>query len=177
MNWQDTLTQSALNLFRSLDDTRQGLLPALRREAGYRVLNGLLGRVIPFTARNGLRITALRPGFIEAQLALRGNHNHFGSMYAGALFMLAEIPGGAITLLDLGERTYPILREMQMTYLQPARSDVHIRFTLSDAERQRLVDALRKQDRVEFSLNGELYDAEDRLVARSHAVYQLRRKA
>jgi acyl-coenzyme A thioesterase PaaI-like protein len=56
---------------------------------------------------------------------LAGNQNHLGSMYAGALFSLAQIPGGALfmTRFDV-TRFYPLGKDMQLHLRRPA--SVHI---------------------------------------------------
>ena len=50
---------------------------------------------IDFVKRSGLKAEVLEPGRVCLRMPLQGNQNHIGSMYAGALFTLAEIPGGA----------------------------------------------------------------------------------
>ena len=53
---------------------------------------------IAFVKRMNLKAEVLEPGFVRLRVPLAGNENHIGSMYAGALFTLAEIPGGALFL-------------------------------------------------------------------------------
>ncbi len=44
-----------------------------------------------FVERSGIEAVELEPRHIKLKMPLKGNENHFGSMYAGALFTLAEI--------------------------------------------------------------------------------------
>lgn len=56
-----------------------------------------------------------------------GNENHIGSMYAGALFTLAEIPGGALFLTSFDSaRFYPIVKEMTLRFRRPAKGDIRV---------------------------------------------------
>ncbi len=85
---------------------------------------------IPFAPRNHFSVEELRPGYVKARVRLKGNKNHFGNLYAGAYFLVAEIPGGVLTLFDLGPAYTPILKEMTLEFLQPANSDVTVEFEL-----------------------------------------------
>ena len=76
---------------------------------------------IAFVKRSGLKAEVLEPGFVRLYMPLHGNQNHIGSMYAGALFTLAEIPGGALFLTSFdAQRFYPIIREMNLRFRRPA---------------------------------------------------------
>lgn len=148
----------------------------LRRTSGYAAVNRIIGLSIPFAPRNGFSVEEVGPGYVRATIRLKGNKNHFGSLYAGAYFLVAEIPGGVLTLFDLGPSYIPILKEMTLQFLQPANSDVTVEFSLA-AE---TVDAIRAEadltGRAAFSLEGQLYDAEGNHVATSIAHYRVRKK-
>ncbi len=74
----------------------------LRKTSGYAAVNRIIGLSIPCAPRNRFSVEEIRPGFVKARIRLKGNKNHFGSLYAGAYFLVAEIPGGVLTLFDLG---------------------------------------------------------------------------
>ena len=105
----------------------------LRKTSGYAAVNRIIGLSIPFAPRNRFSVEEIRPGFVKARIRLKGNKNHFGSLYAGAYFLVAEIPGGVLTLFDLGPAYTPILKEMTLQFLQPANSDVFVEFSLDAA--------------------------------------------
>ena len=66
---------------------------------------------IAFVRRMGLKAVTLEPGHVKLLVPLAGNENHIGTMYAGALFTLAEIPGGALFITSFDTRRfYPIIR-------------------------------------------------------------------
>ena len=71
----------------------------------------LVEKKIAFVERMGLKVLELMPGSVKLMAPLRGNENHIGSMYAGALFTLAEIPGGALILATFDPtRCYPLIK-------------------------------------------------------------------
>jgi len=148
----------------------------LRRTSGYVAINRMIGLAIPFAPRNGFRVIELRPGFVKASIPLKGNKNHFGSLYAGAFFLVAEIPGGVLTILDVGPAYTPILKEMTLQFLQPANSDVVVEFALDP----QAVDAIKAEadetGRAAFELQGLMYDKDGNHVATSIGHYRVRKK-
>lgn len=148
----------------------------LRKTSSYAAVNRIIGLSIPFAPRNGFRVVELRPGFVKALIPLKGNKNHFGSLYAGAYFLVAEIPGGVLTLFDLGPSYTPILKEMTLKFLQPANSDVVVEFSLD----QETVDAIQAEadetGKAAFELEGLMYDQDGTHVATSIGHYRVRKK-
>ena len=58
------------------------------------------------------------------RVPIEGNANHFGTMYAGALFAIAELPGGLIPLCAWTGRIHADRDRLQVRFLAPARTDV-----------------------------------------------------
>ena len=148
----------------------------LKKTGSYAAVNRIIGMAIPFAPRNHFSVEELRPGYVKARVRLKGNKNHFGSLYAGAYFLVAEIPGGVLTLFDLGPAYTPILKEMTLEFLQPANSDVTVEFELpTEAVAAILADA-DATGRAKFTLEGILRDEEGNHVATSIAHYRVRKK-
>ncbi|WP_111496198.1 DUF4442 domain-containing protein [Marinobacter bohaiensis] len=151
-------------------------LTRLQREGGFRLVNRLVGMAIPFAPRNRFRVEEVRPGYVRASIAIKGNRNHFGSLYAGAYFLVAEIPGGVLTLFDLGPDYVPILKEMTLEFLEPANSDVTIELHMDGKTRERIRQEADETGRAAFTLEGIMRDRTGSDVARSLAQYRLRKK-
>lgn len=147
-----------------------------RKKGGYAALNRVIGLSIPFATRNGFSVEEVSPGHVRASIPLKGNKNHFGSMYAGAYFLVAEIPGGVLALFDLGPAYTPILKEMTLQFLKAANSDVTVEFRIGSEALEAIKAEADVTGRAAFSLEGQLYDAEGDLVATSVAHYRVRRK-
>jgi len=130
---------------------------------------------IAFVKRTGLKAEVLEPGHVRLRMPLKGNENHLHNMYAGALFTVAELPGGVLMLTSFdARRFYPILKEAGLRFRRPATSDITVDAYLSEAEIARIGEEATHQGKAEFTLDLELKDAEGTVVAESHAVYQLR---
>jgi len=178
MAWIDNVI-GATGQWVSGSDSDAGLgspLKWLRKTSGYAAVNRIIGLSIPFAPRNGFRVVKLKPGYVKAHIPLKGNKNHFGSLYAGAYFLVAEIPGGVLTLFDLGPAYTPILKEMTLQFLQPANSDVVVEFSLDKQKVEAIKTEADESGRAAFELEGLMYDQEGNHVATSVAHYRVRKK-
>lgn len=147
-----------------------------KRLGAYAALNRLVGVAVPFARRNYFEVQELRRGHVRARIPLKGNRNHIGTLYAGAMFVLAEIPGGVLMLFEMGPGFVPILKELTMSYVKTAKSDVTVEFVMPPEDIERIRHAVEADGKAEFKLEGELRDVEGEIVARSSALYQVRRK-
>ncbi|MGH8531042.1 MAG: YiiD C-terminal domain-containing protein [Nevskiales bacterium] len=130
---------------------------------------------IKFVANSGLRVVELRRGYVKCLMPFAGNGNHIGTMYAGSLFTVAEIPGGALFLSSFDVTRYvPIVKEMTMRFLKPAKGDVTVEIALDDVRIAAIAAEADEKGKAEFVLDGELKTADGTVVAMSHGVYQLR---
>lgn len=131
---------------------------------------------IEFVQRSGLKAEILSQGHVRLRMPLAGNTNHIGSMYAGALFTLAEIPGGAlfVTSFDV-KRFFPIIKEMNLRFRRPATSDIFVEAKLSQEQIDVLQEEAQRLGKADYALNLELTDETGEIVALSYGQYQLRR--
>lgn len=130
---------------------------------------------IAFVKRCGLKAEVLEPGHVRLCMPLAGNENHIGSMYAGALFTLAEIPGGALFLTSFdSQRFFPIVKEMNLRFRRPATGDIRVEARLAAEHIERLQNEAECRGKAEYVLDLQLTDASGEIVAESRGLYQLR---
>lgn len=131
---------------------------------------------IPVAHRMGVTIVEVRPGHVVGEVPVDGNTNHIGTMYAGVLFTVAEILGGAISLasFDSGE-FYPIVKDLQIRFRRPARTTVRAIASLDDAAIAAATSEAAANGKADFVLEAELTDTEGVVVATTRGIYQLRR--
>ena len=131
---------------------------------------------IAFVKRMNLKAEVLEPGFVRLRVPLAGNENHIGSMYAGALFTLAEIPGGALFLTSFdASKFYPIVKEMNLRFRRPATGDIVVEARLGTEEIERLQGEAQANGKAEYVLELQLTDGSGEVVALSRGIYQLRK--
>ena len=132
---------------------------------------------ISFVRRTGVKVVELESGRVVCRMPLKGNVNHIKTMYAGALFTLAEFPGGPLMLATFGiKRFIPIVTSLDLEFVKAAKTDVTVELRLEPTEIERIERETLDEGKSEFVLNGELKDLEGNVVARSRAVYQMRPK-
>ena len=137
--------------------------------------NGVLGQLIPVAASMGVEFTAVRRGFVQATVPFEGNANHFGVVYAGVIFTVAEVLGGALHLATFDASThYPLVKSVQIDFLAPGTSRLTATASLPDAELERMAAAAATGAKVPFVLEAEVVGADGVLVARTRGDYQLR---
>lgn len=138
-------------------------------------LRPLIEQGFPFIERMGVRLDAVRPGYCRMTVPIEGNGNHIGTMYAGALFTLAELPGGAIFLATFDATAYyPVVKGVDIRFLKPATTDITVEVSIERAEVDRIQAAAGEAGKADYSWTCELIDAAGVVVARSSNEYQLR---
>ncbi len=138
-------------------------------------MQAFIEKPFAFVERIGLKAPVLERGRVRLALPLEGNGNHIGSMYAGALFTLAEIPGGALYLTSFDtDRFYPVVKEMTIRFLKPVITDATVEIRLDEAAIARIEDEAAARGKADYVLEGEIRDAAGQVVATSRGVYQLR---
>lgn len=130
---------------------------------------------IPFAGRTGVKVLTMEPGYVKMMMPLEPNLNHVGTMYAGALFTLAELPGGAIFLTTFdASRFYPLVKGMEIKFVKPASTDVTVEVRLEPDEAAKIQATADEVGKADYDWTCELKDANGQVVCVSSNRYQLR---
>ena len=125
--------------------------------------------------RTGIRVVGLRDRYAKLLMPIEGNVNHVGMMYAGSLFTLGEIAGGAIHVVSFDvTRLVPIVKEIQIRFRRPAMTDVTMEVELSEEEASRIQTEALKEGKADYQLNLELEDASGEVVSIVSGTWQVR---
>jgi acyl-coenzyme A thioesterase PaaI-like protein len=139
------------------------------------MLNAGLEQLIPRAHQMGVRFAELRPGFVRAEVPFEGNGNHFGVIYAGVIFTVAEVLGGAIHFATFDASThYPLVRSLTIDFLAPGTSRLSASASLDHGEVARIRAAATPDAKVAFVLEAEVLGEDGTVVARTRGDYQLR---
>ena len=134
----------------------------------------LVQAAVPALGRSGLTVDEIGPGHVRLRLPLEGNSNHLGTMYAGALFAIAELPGGLLPLTVLAGGLAPIVTEVTIEFVRPARGPVFLTASMDPVQIQALAEVALATGRAEFVLHLQVTDEDGQVVAVSRGTYQLR---
>jgi len=162
-----------------LDDGAVGGLCALEDDRNYTGRMDpkfMIEQGIPFAGRTEVKVLVLEPGYVKMVMPLQPNLNHVGTMYAGALFTLAELPGGAIFLSTFdASHFYPLIKGMDIKFLKPAATDITVEVRLDPEEASKIQETANEVGKADYDWECELKDANGQVVAVSSNRYQLRR--
>lgn len=137
--------------------------------------NARLESSIPVAWNMGVRFLEVRSGLVRAQVPFEGNGNHFGVIYAGVTFTVAETLGGALHLATFDARThYPLVKSMTIDFLKPGTGTLTATTSLSEDEIARITAAAAPDAKIDFELVAEVSNAEGVVVARTRGDYQIR---
>ncbi|MDT4892887.1 MAG: hypothetical protein QOE97_1922 [Pseudonocardiales bacterium] len=138
-------------------------------------LNSALPHLVPRAAEMGVRFVELRPGYVCARLPFEGNGNHVGTVYAGVIFTLAELLGGAMHLATFDATThYPLVRSMTIDFLSPGRGPLTASAALPDDVIATTRAAVAGGNKAAMPLAATVVSDDGVVVARTHGDYQLR---
>lgn len=139
------------------------------------MMNAALEALIPRAHQMGVDFVEMRPGFVRAEVPFEGNGNHFGVVYAGVIFTVAEVLGGAIHFATFDVSThYPLVKRLEIDFIAPGRNRLSASASLSDHEVARIKAAAAPDVKVPFVLEAEVVGEDGVVVARTRGDYQLR---
>ena len=122
-----------------------------------------------------MRVVDARRGYATATVPLEGNENHFGVIYAGVQFTVAEILGGIIALSTFDSAKYfPLVKNVDIKFVGMARSELRAQASLDDETIARVEAEAAKRGKADFTLDAVVTDADGQTVATTRGLYQLR---
>jgi acyl-coenzyme A thioesterase PaaI-like protein len=143
--------------------------------AALEMMNTALEHLVPRAHQMGVQFVEMRPGYARAEVAFEGNGNHFGVVYAGVIFTLAEVLGGAIHFATFDVAThYPLVKRVEIDFVAPGRSRLSASAQLSTDEVARIKAEALPDAKVAFVLEAEVVGEDGTVVARTRGDYQLR---
>ncbi|HEY2298877.1 MAG TPA: YiiD C-terminal domain-containing protein [Jatrophihabitans sp.] len=137
--------------------------------------NAALEQLIPRAHQMGVRFVEMRPGYVRAELPFEGNANHFGTVYAGVIFTLAEVLGGAMHWVSFdGATHYPLVRAVSIDFVAPGRGPLSASATLDEATIARVRAEAGTDRKARFELGASVVGEDGTLVATTVGDYQVR---
>jgi acyl-coenzyme A thioesterase PaaI-like protein len=139
------------------------------------MMNDAMATTIPAADKLGVKAVEARRGFAAATVPLEGNGNHFGVVYAGVEFTVAEILGGIIAIASFdAAKYYPLVKKLDIEFTAAARSDLRAEASLDEDELRRIETEAAEKGKADFMLDAVVRDEAGQTVAVTHGLYQLR---
>lgn len=133
-------------------------------------------QLIPLFDYMGLEVLEAGDGRAAARIPSGPNGNHFGVIYAGALYSVAEMLGGIIGTTSIAlDGFIPIVKDMQIRFLRPATTAVTAATSITPDELERVKAEALETGKAEYVLTTDVIDENGVVVASTSATYQVRR--
>lgn len=135
----------------------------------------LIHTTVPFVARAGIRVDEVAPGHCVLSMDPEPNSNHFGAIYAGAIYTLGEVPGGVLFFATFdAERFFPLVKASQIRFRAPGRGRLTVEARVTAEEVARLEAEAAEHGRAEWELHLPITDEDGTVVAEMTSQYQMR---
>jgi thioesterase domain-containing protein len=138
-------------------------------------MNAALESTIPIAGQMGVRVAEVRRGFAATTVPVEGNGNHFGVIYAGVQFTVAEVLGGIIALSTFDTTKYfPLVKNVDIKFVSMARSELRAEAALDDETIARIEAEAAERGKADFTMEAVVTDTDGKTVATTRGLYQLR---
>ena len=130
---------------------------------------------IPLAKFVEAEVVELERGYVKMRIPFAPNINHIGIMYADSLFTIGELPGGALffSAFDVS-KCYPIVTEMNIKFLKPAKTAVTVESRISEEEIERITREVEENGKSVYILEQEIKDEDGVVCAVTTGRYQAR---
>jgi len=130
---------------------------------------------IGFVERTGMVIEEVEQGRCVLSMPEEPNINHFGTVYAGAIYTLGEVPGGILFFATFDvERFFPLVKSSQIRYRRPARGRLSVEASIDPDEVERLQAEAEQHGKADYELELAITDETGKVVATMTSQYQMR---
>jgi len=137
----------------------------------------IIEKTIPIVEKMGVKVVLFKPNRAKLMLPLALNINHIGCIYAGSLFTLGEMAGGAIFHASFDSSIFfPIVKQLSIRFRKMALTDVTVEVILPEDEADRLKTAAKADGKADFDLSLEIKDANDEVCSILNGTWQIRKK-
>ena len=139
------------------------------------MMNGAMEQMIPPAHKMGITVIEAARGHAVASVPMAGNGNHFGVVYAGVQFTVAEILGGVVALATFDPaKYYPLVKNVDIKFTGMARTDLRAETSLDEDEIARVGAEVAEKGKADFILDAVVKDDAGQTVSVTHGLYQLR---
>jgi acyl-coenzyme A thioesterase PaaI-like protein len=139
------------------------------------MMNAGMATTIPIAEQMGVKVLEARRGFAAASVPAEGNGNHFGVIYAGVQFTVAEILGGIIALSSFDASKYfPLVKNLDIAFVGMATTALRAEAKMDDETIARVETEAAAQGKSDYTLEAVVTDAAGVVVATTRGLYQLR---
>jgi acyl-coenzyme A thioesterase PaaI-like protein len=125
--------------------------------------------------KTGLKVVDLEGNKAKLMIPIEGNANHVGIMYAGVLFTIGEVAGGAAYAASIDIYKYFIVvKSINIQFRKPAFTDVYVVSGMDPAKVAVIEKEASEKGKADYDLAITLTDDSGNMVAELQGIWQLR---
>jgi thioesterase domain-containing protein len=131
---------------------------------------------IKIVEKMGIKVVDIRDRYVKMVLPREPNLNHVGTIYAGSLFALGEIVGGAIFLASFDHANfYPIVKELTIRFKRPGTSDMTVEAALTEKEVKKIQKEACEYGKADWGMNLEIKNESGDVCCLVNGIWQMRK--
>ena len=103
---------------------------------GGKLLNLLMGRMIPFVGTSGLEILEMTENRLVVRIENRRKiRNHIGQVHAAAMILLGETASGLLVGMNVSDECLPLIKEMNSKFIKRSQGAMTATATIRPEDR------------------------------------------
>jgi thioesterase domain-containing protein len=131
---------------------------------------------IEIVGKMGIKVADIRNQYVKLLLPMKPNLNHIGTIYAGSLFALGEIVGGAIFLASFDyTKFYPVVKELTIRFKRPGTSDMTVEAALTDKEVKEMQKTAEEYGKADWNMSLEIKNESGEVCCLVNGIWQMRK--
>jgi thioesterase domain-containing protein len=124
---------------------------------------------IEWVAKSGIRPELIEERHVRMVMPVAGHLNHVNTMYAGSIFVLAEMSAGALFFAAYGTDDFaPVVRKADIQYTRPALGDICVDARLTKEEADAKLAPVLERGRGDLFLEVVVRDLDGNECARAN---------
>jgi len=143
-----------------------------------KMLNLLLGRLIPFNRPHGVNIHEIGKEYVKTTAPYKHkNLNHIKGVHACCIATVAEFSSGLLFLSRLNPARYRlIMAKLEIDYLYQAKGAIIAETRLSELDlKNQILKPLADAEKILHTQVTEVYDEQQNHLATAHVTWQIKR--
>lgn len=130
---------------------------------------------IRWVAMANIQGAVIEPCHVKLYMPIQGLHtNHVNTAYAGSIFTLAELTGGAFVQSAYGfDEFVPVVKSAAIKYTKPGTTPLACEIEITEEEAQERLAPIRERGRGNYPLAIKVLDEVGDTVAEVEIIYYL----
>jgi acyl-coenzyme A thioesterase PaaI-like protein len=123
-----------------------------------------------------ITVDSVTDGLYRCTVPLNTNTgNHINTVHAAFQWAAVEMFGGLVVLTKRSREDYvPVVRNLEIEFLQPAFTDISSEAFFSDRDVEKMNLAMKNYGRYDFELSSTIKNTDCEIVAKAKGTYAIR---